>query len=85
MKIMSTLLAAVALGAASAPAAIVTRPVDYEHNGVKLQGIMAPNEQTPAAINTAVNAALATTLAAANTPTGAETTRAEAAEWRPSK
>jgi len=41
MKIMSTLLAAVALGAASAPAAIVTRPVDYEHNGVKLQGYLA--------------------------------------------
>jgi dienelactone hydrolase len=41
MKIMSTLLAAAALGASSAPAAIVTRPVDYVHDGVKLQGYLA--------------------------------------------
>lgn len=40
MKIMSTALA-LALAATAARAAIVTKDVDYEHNGVKLQGFLA--------------------------------------------
>ena len=40
---MKTLAAALAfsLAATSAQAAIVTRDIDYEHNGVKLQGYLA--------------------------------------------
>jgi dienelactone hydrolase len=41
MKIMSTALAFAALGAASASASIVTKAVDYEQGGVKLQGFLA--------------------------------------------
>jgi dienelactone hydrolase len=41
MKIMSTVLAASALGAASAHAALVTKSVDYEVGGTKLQGYLA--------------------------------------------
>jgi len=40
MKIMSTVLAA-ALGVASARASLITKPVDYEQDGVKLQGYLA--------------------------------------------
>jgi dienelactone hydrolase len=41
MKIMSTALAFAALGAASASASIVTKAVDYEQGGTKLQGYLA--------------------------------------------
>src|SRR5580658_8191365 len=41
MKIMSTALAFAALGAASASASIVTKAVDYEQGGTKLQGFLA--------------------------------------------
>jgi dienelactone hydrolase len=41
MKIMSTAIAAAALGLASANATLVTKAVDYEQGGVKLQGFLA--------------------------------------------
>src|SRR5258708_7795347 len=40
MKIMTTALA-FALAATAARSAVVTKDVDYEHNGVKLQGFLA--------------------------------------------
>jgi dienelactone hydrolase len=48
MKLLITALA-LALSAMTAPAAIVTRAVDYEHNGVKLQGFLAYDDAKTAA------------------------------------
>jgi dienelactone hydrolase len=44
MKIMSTALTFAALAAASANASIVTKTIDYEQGGVKLQGFLAYDE-----------------------------------------